>query len=135
MHSKFVYDMINTHSQCTIQISTQKSSIIWPVWLNGWVLVYELRDCRFEFHLSHLKFIMEFLGIQAITECKLTWNTYHKDLNKHHAYLLNLKFFIWVLIGCGCLFNFSKIKEYSYFLQAGSSSKQITFALNCFKYH
>ena len=27
---------------------SQYSSIIWPVWLNGWVLVYELSGCGFE---------------------------------------------------------------------------------------
>ena len=39
-HSKRVCNMIKTHSQCTLQInSAQQSSIIWPVWLNGWVFV------------------------------------------------------------------------------------------------
>ena len=27
---------------------------IWPVWLNGWVFVYELRGCGFESRCSHL---------------------------------------------------------------------------------
>ena len=38
-------------------------------------------------------------------------------------------FFTRALIGCGRLFNFSKIEEYDYFLQAGLWSKQATFAL------
>ena len=33
---------------------SQHSSIIWPVWLNGWVFVYELNDCGFESRCSHL---------------------------------------------------------------------------------
>ena len=28
----------------------------WPVWLNGWVLVYELSGCGFESSCSHLNF-------------------------------------------------------------------------------
>ena len=35
---------------------SQHNSIIWPVWLNGWVFVYELSDCGFESHCCHLKF-------------------------------------------------------------------------------
>ena len=27
---------------------SRHSSIIWPVWLNGWVYVYELSDCGFD---------------------------------------------------------------------------------------
>ena len=34
---------------------SQHSSIIWPVWLNGWVFVYELSGCGFESRCSHLK--------------------------------------------------------------------------------
>ena len=33
---------------------SQHSSIIWPVWLNVWALVYELSDCGFESCYSHL---------------------------------------------------------------------------------
>ena len=40
--------------KCISQISTHNSSIICQVWLNGWVFVYELTGCRFEFHCSHL---------------------------------------------------------------------------------
>ena len=32
---------------------SQYSSIIWPVWLNDWVLVYELSGCGFNSHYSH----------------------------------------------------------------------------------
>ena len=33
---------------------SQHSSIFWPVWLNGWMFVYELSGCGFESHCSHL---------------------------------------------------------------------------------
>ena len=35
---------------------SQQSSIIWPVWLNGWVFVDELSGCGFESSCSHLNF-------------------------------------------------------------------------------
>ena len=35
---------------------SQHSSIIWLVWLNGWVFVYELCGCGFESSCSHLNF-------------------------------------------------------------------------------
>ena len=35
---------------------SQLNSIIWPVWLNGWVFVYELSECGFESSYSHLNF-------------------------------------------------------------------------------
>ena len=40
---------------CTDKYS-QHSSIIWPVWLNGWVFVYELSNCGFESRCSHLNY-------------------------------------------------------------------------------
>ena len=33
---------------------SQHSSIIWPVWLNGWVFVYKLSGWGFESSCSHL---------------------------------------------------------------------------------
>ena len=38
---------------CTDKYS-QLSSIIWSVWPNGWVFVYELSGCGFESRCSHL---------------------------------------------------------------------------------
>ena len=35
---------------------SQHSSIIWPVWLNGWVFVYKLSGCEFESCCCHLNF-------------------------------------------------------------------------------
>ena len=52
---KLVRDMIKTYSQMhhTGKYS-QHSSIIWPVWPNGWVFVYELSGCGFESRCNHL---------------------------------------------------------------------------------
>ena len=52
-----VLDMIKTYSQlrCTDKY-LQHSSIIWPVWLNVWVLVYEIIGCGFKSCWSHLNF-------------------------------------------------------------------------------
>ena len=33
---------------------SQRKSIIWPVWQNGWVFVYELNDCGFEYRCCHI---------------------------------------------------------------------------------
>ena len=33
--------------------NSQHSSIIWPVWLNGRVFIYELSGCGFEPHCCH----------------------------------------------------------------------------------
>ena len=35
---------------------SQHSSIIWPIWLNGWVFVYELSGCGLKSRCSHLNF-------------------------------------------------------------------------------
>ena len=58
IHSKRVRDMIRTYSQIhrTDQYS-QHSSIIWPVWPNGWVFVDELTGFRFESSCSHLNYM------------------------------------------------------------------------------
>ena len=34
---------------------SQHNSIIWPVWLNGWVFLYKLSSCGFESCCCHLK--------------------------------------------------------------------------------
>ena len=54
---KLVRDMIITYSQMhRTDKYSQHSSIIWPVWLNGWVFVYELSGCGFECRCCHLNF-------------------------------------------------------------------------------
>ena len=52
---KRVRNMIRTYSQMLrTDKYSQHSSIIWPVWLNGWVFNYELSGCGFESRCSHL---------------------------------------------------------------------------------
>ena len=54
---KRVRDMTRTYSQMhRTDKYSEHSSIIWPVWLNGWVFVYELSGCRFDSSCSHLNF-------------------------------------------------------------------------------
>ena len=51
-----VCDMIRKYSNMhSTNKYSQHSSIIWPVWLNGWMFVYELSGCGFESSCSHLK--------------------------------------------------------------------------------
>ena len=45
---------------------SQHSSIIWPIWLNGWMFVYELNACGFESRYCHLNFGL-FLTIHHYT--------------------------------------------------------------------
>ena len=40
-------DMFDTVSMHRTDKYSQHSSVIWPVWLNGWVFVYELSGCGF----------------------------------------------------------------------------------------
>ena len=67
---KRVHDMI-TYSQmhCTGKYS-QLSSIIWPFWLNGWVFVYELIGCGFEYRWCHLNF-----QCGASFKQRVSWNS------------------------------------------------------------
>ena len=52
---KRVCDIIKTYSQMrSTDKYSQHSSIIWPVWLNGCVFVYELSGSGFESRCSHL---------------------------------------------------------------------------------
>ena len=54
---KRIHDMIATYTQMLrTDKYPQNSSIIWPVWLNGWVLVYKLSVCRFQSRCRHLNF-------------------------------------------------------------------------------
>ena len=49
-------DMIRAYSQMhRTDKYSQFSSIIWSVWPNGWVFVYELSGCGFKSRCSHLK--------------------------------------------------------------------------------
>ena len=44
------------------------STIIWPVWLNGSVFVYELSGCRFKSHCCHLKELLKLVDLQSLVK-------------------------------------------------------------------
>ena len=63
--AKWLSCVLSTQSNDTVRIYSQMhhigkysqhSSIIWPVWLNGWAFPYHLSSCGFESHCSHLNF-------------------------------------------------------------------------------
>ena len=57
IHSKGVCGMMITYSQMhRTDKSSQCRLIIWSVWLNNWVFVYELIGCGFESRYCHLNF-------------------------------------------------------------------------------
>ena len=59
--------MIRTYSQMhRTDKYSQHSSIICPVWLNGWVFVYELSGCGFESSCSHLNFRLRACFAQGV---------------------------------------------------------------------
>ena len=53
---KLVCDMITYTQMHRTDKYSQHRSIIWPVWLTGWVFVYELSSCGFESCCCHLNF-------------------------------------------------------------------------------
>ena len=57
--------------KCTLQISTQNSWIIWPVWPNVWVLVDNLSVSGFESCSCHLTFRFRVLDWVLITTVHL----------------------------------------------------------------
>ena len=76
---KCVGDMILKYSQMQrTDKYSQQSSIIWPVWHNSWVFVYELGGCGFGTGWSKLKlryracFEQGVLDIQGNIECGIT---------------------------------------------------------------
>ena len=44
---------------------SQRKSIIWPVWQNGWVFVYELIDCGFEYRCCHIWYCVWMLSLNC----------------------------------------------------------------------
>ena len=51
---KCIQDMIKIYSQMHhIDKHSHDSSIIWPIWLNGWVFVCKLSSCRLESSCNH----------------------------------------------------------------------------------
>ena len=54
---KLVRNIIITYSQMqSTDKYSQHSSIIWPVWLNGWVFIYKLSGCGFKLRCCHSNF-------------------------------------------------------------------------------
>ena len=99
---KLVRDMLKTYNQMyRTDKYSQHSSIIWPVWLNGWVFVYELSGCGFESRCSHLIF-----RYGACFEQGVSWHSgncrvwIHSQTRTWHdkniqPYVLLLSTFIW----------------------------------------
>ena len=64
---------------------SQHSSIILPVWPNGWVFVYQLNSCGFGSRCTHLNFRYRacfeqgILDIQANIECGFNLCTWHDN--------------------------------------------------------
>ena len=68
---KCVHDMIITSSQMQrTDKYSQHSSIIWPIWVNVWMFVYELSDCGFESSCCHLNF-----KYRACLEQEVPWHS------------------------------------------------------------
>ena len=66
----YVRNMTRTYSQMQRKDKYSRlSSIIWPIWLNGWVVVYEVSGCGFESSWSHLN-----LRFRACFEQGLPWH-------------------------------------------------------------
>ena len=112
---------------------SQRNPIIWPVWLNDLVFVYELKGCGFEFSCSHLNFRFHACLEQRISwhwrnyrECGFTRKYVHYMIRRYsHIYrsdrysqrspiiwpvLLNDLVFVYELKGCGFEFSCSHLK-------------------------
>ena len=63
---KRVLDMIRTYSQLhRTDKYSEHSSIIWSVWANGWVFVYELSGFGFESSCTHLNFLLKLTSLNS----------------------------------------------------------------------
>ena len=92
---KCVRDLIRKYSQMHgPEKYSQHSSIIWPVWLNDSVFVYELSGCGFESSCSHLSF-----RLRACFKQGVPWHSgnyrvqIHSETRTWHDKNLQLKFF------------------------------------------
>ena len=86
---KLVHDMITTYSETHHKDKyLQHSSIIWPVWLNCWVLLYELSGCGFKSHCCHKHLFLSILNINKLYTqnenemYSISWPQLHKGLIK-----------------------------------------------------
>ena len=101
---KHACDMTRTYSQmhCRDKYS-QHSSIIWPVWLDGWVFVYELSGCGFESYCNHniWKLYFDFNCCEfAVGEIDLPTFLkikYCQNVRKKDKFLYHRKKFLWDL--------------------------------------
>ena len=56
----------NIESNASYRKYSEHSSIIWPVWPNGWAFVYELSGSGFKYSCSHLKSFLLFTSLTSI---------------------------------------------------------------------
>ena len=87
---------------------TQKSSIIWPVWLSGCVSVYQISGCGFEFSCSHLnfRFCASFeqlfpwhsgsYRLDSLWQTYVTWQEHIVKMDRTYKYLRHISIIWWV---------------------------------------
>ena len=50
---------------------SEHSSIIWPIWTNGWVFIYELSDPGFKSNCSHItQIVLRGIAVNAVVAHK-----------------------------------------------------------------
>ena len=68
----FFISFFNYHWEMAILIvCLDLKGLVWPIWLNGWVFVYELIRCGFESRCSHLISLFYIYPIKLIS-CSFT---------------------------------------------------------------
>ena len=88
---------------------SQQSSIIWPVWLNGWVFVYELSGYGFESRSCHIK-----IYVNSYFDT-VFWNVRGEEVKSHigtegvhFKYIILMKcYFQYFILNKNCLTHFS----------------------------
>ena len=116
--------MIRSYSQMhRTDKYSENSSIIWRVWLNGWVFNYKLSRSGFESSCSHLKFGFRTCFQQGVSDTEATIECgfivkdkrdiirkysqmHHTDRYSQHSSIiwpvwLNGRVFVYKLWGCG----------------------------------
>ena len=80
-------------------------SIIWPVWLNGWVFVYKASVCGFESSCSHSSFVI--FSIEGkIPEDENILNM--RDSWLETTFLSNFNIMIGIVLGTNALLEFDE---------------------------
>ena len=112
---KRVRDMIRIHSQMPRTDKYSKHSlIVWPVWLNSWVFVYQLSGCGFESRCSHWNLSCrtflskEFLDIQSTMKCGFTLRNMIITCSQMHCTDKNSQYssIIWPVLLYGWVFAY-----------------------------